>query len=375
MKTNSRRLTRAIIIGLVGVLVLSVSAFAAWGSSTGYGKYKDAVTTVFTDTENVTIDAEAAILFDGETAYKGEMQYKIDGSDYSNYEKSTSVGGNADYDSDYYYYAIGNTETYFYSEEPNYYQYQRDMAYADNPLSFGEEDEKVIRFVKLCADSVVGDLKNNVVLVDDKNGIRSYRLDVTADQIPALITAGFDLLMSVNNQGSGYVVYEGDSVDLTYAAFYEKAKGTPLPEDYFDVLYDDGDDAMWEEYNDICMERDAYYEEIRAKSGESAVLSVKDDGSYDVYANYRTYAFTENYGSSDIEAYLGSNAVLYGVTFDFALDDNDRLVSNDLSVLFSVVDDNGEKHTVELKLNVDFSDYGTTVPDVFDVGDRTLIDG
>ena len=67
--------------------------------------------------------------------------------------------------------------------------------------------------------------------------------------------------------------------------------------------------------------------------------------------------------------------MLHGVTFDFAIDDNDRLVSNDLSVLFSVVDDNGEKHTVELKLNVDFSDYGTTVPDVFDVGDRTLIDG
>ena len=376
MKMNSRRLTRAIMIGLVGVLVLSVSAFAAWGSSTGYGKYKDAVTKIFVDTDNVTIDAEAAILFDGETAHEDEMLWKIDGSDYSKYEKSSSVVKTDAPESEYYYSAIGNTETYFYSEEPeHYYQYERDMAYADNPLSLGAENEKVIRFVKLCADSIIGDLKNNVVLVDDKNGIRSYRLDVTADQMPAVISAGFDLLMSVNNQGSGYVVYEGESNDLTYAVYYEKIKGTPLPEDYFDVLYNDGDDAMWEEYDDICMERDAYYEEIRAKSGESAVLSVKDDGSYDVYANYRTYAFTENYGSSDIEAYLGSNAVLYGVTFDFALDDNDRLVSNDLSVLFSVVDDNGEKHTVELKLNVDFSDYGTTVPDVFDVGDRTLTNG
>ena len=371
MKTNSRRMTRAVLIGLVGVLVLSVSAFAAWGSSTGYGKYKDAVTTIFTDTENVTIDAEGVILFDGETAYKGEMQYKIDGSDYSSYEKSMSFAETEEDVDEYYCYAIGNTETYFYSGDPNYYQYERDMAYADNPLSFGEENDKVIRFVELCADSVIGDLKNNVVLVDDKDGIRSYRLDVTADQIPAVITAGFDLLTSVNDVGSGYVIYD-DDYDASLAAYYEQVHGSPLPEDYFDRLYESDDDAMWEEYNDLCVERDEYYEAIRVKSGDTAVLSVKNDGSYEVYPDYRTYAFSESYGTSNLGAYLGSNAVLYGVTFDFSIDEEDRLTDNDLSVLFSVVDGNGEKHTVELKVCVDFSDYGTTVPDTFDVGDRTL---
>lgn len=370
--SNSKRLTRAVLIGIVGVLVLSVSAFAAWGSSTGYGKYKDAVTKVFTETENVTIDGKISVLYDGDVASKNEMQWKIDGTDYSRMEKELPTKYNEEYGTEFYYWALGNTEGNFYSGEDNYYQYERDMNYAENPLSLGEYGDKAVKFAKLCADTVLGDLKNNVVLVDDKNGIRSYTLDVTADQIPALINAGLDLLMSVEDVGSGYVIY--DDTDAVHAFYCESVMGEPLPEGYFDELYaDDAPGEMWDEYNTVREKMDAYYEEIRQKGGETAMLYVYSDGSYDLYEDYSEYAFDQEYGTTDISAYLGSNAVLHKVRFDFALDENDRLVSNDLSILMNATDSKGKSHTVEMKIEVDFSDYGVTEVTAFDPGDRTLV--
>lgn len=371
MKTNSRRLTRAVLIGLVGVLVLSVSAFAAWGSSSGYGKYKDAVTKIFTETDNVTIDADTSILYDGDVAFHGEYQMKIDGNDYAQYERSTLSDNTDEYGNEFQLTAIGNTETYFYTQEDWYGQYERDMNYADNPLSLGDYGDKVVKFGKLCADTVLGDLKNNVVLVDDKNGIRSYSLEVTADQIPALINSGIDLVMTASGSSGGYVTFE--NTDDAFAFYYEKSKGKALPEGYFDNLYgEDSSEEMWEEYNEIHSEMCAYYEEIRVKSGDGSVLYVKADGSYDVYEDYSSYAMSTEYGTSNMEAYLGKNAVLHKVKFDFSLDKEDRLVANDLSIIFSSTGNDGKGHTVELRLNVDFSDYGTTEVLPLDTGDRQL---
>lgn len=370
MKTNSKRLTRAVVIGLAGVLVLSVSAFAAWGSSSGYGKYKDAVTKIFTETDNVTIDADASIIMDDDVAFHSEMQYKIDGKDYSTYDKSTPTVNTDEYGNEYFRSVIGNTETWFYDNE-TYYQYELDPAERENLLSLGEYGDKVIQFGKLCADTVLGDLKNNVVLVDKKDGIRNYSLDISGDQVPALINSGIDLVLAAGGNSGGYVTYE--DADKSFAAYYEKTYGAPLAEDYFDVLYsDDAPDDLWEEYNDIHQAMDEGYQKILEERGEYAVVYVHADGTYDVYDSYGDYAQTTQYGTSNFEAYLGENAVLSNVKFDFALDEDNNLVSNDLLIRFDSTDKNGESHVVDIVINVDFSDRGTTKVEPFDVGDRTL---
>lgn len=370
MKTNSKRLTRAVVIGLVGVLVLSVSAFAAWGSSSGYGKYKDAVTKVFTETENVTIDADASIIFDDDVAFHSETRYKIDGKDYSTYEKSTPSVNTDEYGEEYFRSVIDNTETWFYDDQ-TYYQYEIDPANRESLLSLGDYGDKVIQFGKICADTVLGDLKNNVVLVDKKDGIRDYTLDISGEQVPALVNSAIDLLLTASGTSGGYVTYE--DCDKTYAVYYEKTKGIPLAEDYFDNLYsDDSTNDMWDEYNNIYEAMDMEYQKILEERGAGAIVHVKTDGTYDVYDSYIDYAQATQYGTNNYEAYLGGNAVLSNVKFDFSLDDKDRLVSNDLLIRFNTTDKDGTSHVVDIVINVDFSDYGTTKVEPFDVGDRTL---
>ena len=370
MKTTSKRLTRAVAIGLAGVLVLSVSAFAAWGSSSGYGKYKDAVTKIFTETDNVTIEADASIIYDEDVAFHSETWYKIDGKDYATYEKSTPSVNTDEYGEEYSRTVIGNTETWFYDDE-TYYQYELDPAGRESLLSLGEHGDNVIQFAKLCADTVLGDLKNNVVLVDKKGGVRNYTLDISGEQVPALINSGIDLVLATGGSSGGYVAYE--DTDKSFAVYYEKTYGTPLAEDYFTNLYgDDSTNEMWEEYNEIYQAMDEQYQKVLEERGAGAIVYVKADGTYDVYDSYMDYAQDTQYGTNNFEAYLGGNAVLSNVKFDFALDEDDNLVSNDLLIRFNTTDKGGTAHVVDIVINVDFSDYGTTKVEPFDVGNRTL---
>ena len=366
-KLFSKRMTRGIVCGLVGVLVLSVSAFAAYGSTSGYGKYKDALTKLVLDTDNVTMKLSAGVSYDGDTPFKTAMVYKYDGKNFSRYEKTvSSIDDNSD---EWYYSVIDGTATQFWSDGDTYdeYPYEGETSFFD----MGEYSDKMVKFLSVFADTVVGDLKNNVVLVNDEDGIRSYSLDVTADQVPALISAGLDLVLAQENT-TNYVSYE--DYDAGYAAYYEKTKGEALPEGYFDTLYDENNTEMWDEYDELTIAMDQEYNSVlQDQYNGEGILYVKADGTYQHYATYSEYAVDAEYGTKDFAAYLGKNAVLSNVKFNFSLDEKDRLVSNDAVVTFSSTDPKGTEHEVKCSLSLKFSDYGTTVVTPFDTGDRTKL--
>lgn len=364
-KLFSKRMTRGVVCGLIGVLVLSVSAFAAYGSTSGYGKYKDAVTKLALDTDNVTMKMSVGISYDGDTPFKNAMVYKYDGKNYSRHEKE--VAKNQENTNEWYASVIDGTYTQFWSESDTYNQspYDGDVSFFD----MGDYSDKVVKFTSLFADTVVGDLKNNVVLVDDKDGIRHYALDVSADQVPALINAGLDLVLAQEND-SNYCTYE--DYEVTYSAYYEKTKGEALPEGYNDLIYEDGNEKMLAEYDDLNQAMDQEYQDIlNNQYGGEGILHIRADGTYQHYPSYSEYVLDANYGSPDFTAYFGKNAVLSNVKFDFALDEKDRLVSNNATVTFNGTDVKGAAHEVKCNLSLRFSDYGTTVVTPFDVGDRT----
>lgn len=372
-KLLSKRMTRGIVCGLIGVLLLSVSAFAAYGSTSGYGKYKTAVTDLVVNTDNVTCKMNGSIVYDGDEAFKTAAVWKIDGKNKSTHEKS--VSSNEDANSEYFYSVIDGTATQFWVEQKTYDQFPTE--YDGDIFGLGGYDDKVVKFASLFADTVLGDLKNNVALVDEENGIRSYRLDVSAKQVPALVSSGLDLLLAADNSSVGYTAY--DDYDAAFAAYYEKVKGEPLPADYFDKLYGEedfeGKEAMGNEHDELSQEMDeGYYDIIQNQYDGKVILHVKSDGSYDVYNSYSEYAMAANYGTSDLEAYLGSNAVLDNVVFDFSLDENDRLVKNTAVVRFDRTDDSGKSHKVEAKIALTFSDYGSTEITPLDTGDRVKSD-
>ena len=364
-KLFSKRMTRGIVCSLVGVLVLSVSAFAAYGSTSGYGKYKDALTKLVLDTDNVTMKLSAGVSYDGDTPFKNAMVYKYDGKNFSRHEKTVScMDGNSD---DWYYSVIDGTVTQFMASNTTYgqYPYEGETSFLD----MGDYSDKMVKFLSVFADTVVGDLKNNVVLVNDEDGIRSYSLDVTADQVPALISAGLDLVLAQENT-TNYVTYE--DYDASYTAYYEKTKGEALPEGYFDTLYNEDDQTRWDEYNEICEAMDQENNAVlQDQYNGEGILYVKADGTYLYYPTYSEYVVDAQYGTSEFAAYLGKNAVLSNVKFNFSLDEKDRLVSNDATVTFSSTDPKGAEHEVKCSLSLKFSDYGTTVVTPFDTGDRT----
>ncbi len=371
-KLFSKRMTRGIVCGLVGVLILSVSAFAAYGSTSGYGKYKDAVTNLVVNSDNMTIKASSSVSYDGDTPSKTAVVYKQDGKNSSTHEKSLSKGSEGS--DEYFYWVIDGTATSFSKNSDTYSQYpdESDGTF----LNMGKYSDKVVKFASLFADTVLGDLKNNVVLVGDEDGIRSYSLDVSAEQVPALINAGIDLVLTQENTG-GYTTYEDQ--EATFAIYYEKIKGEKCPDDFFGIVNSGEYNEFRDEFRDVLDEvtqamDEEYYKILEEQYNGEGILYVKADGSYTAYPTYSEYAMENEYGTSDLEAYLGKNAVLDGVKFNFSLDEKDRLVSNDMTISLSSTDDKGKEHDIQCSFALKISDYGTTQVTPFDVGNRTKVE-
>lgn len=367
-KLFSKRMTRGIVCGLVGVLVLSVSAFAAYGSTSGYGKYKDAVTNLVVNSDNMTMKVSSDLSYDGDMPFKTVMVYKQDGKNSSTHEKDMSKGSEGS--DEYFYSVIDGTATSFFKDSDEYSQFpdESDGTF----LNMGKYSDKVVKFASLFADTVLGDLKNNVVLVGDEDGIRSYSLDVSAEQVPALINAGIDLVLTQENTSS-YTTYEDH--EATFALYYEKIKGEKCPDDFFDMANSGEHDELWDVMDEVTTAMDEEYNKILTEqyNGEG-ILYVKSDGSYTVYPTYSEYVMENDYGTPNFEAYLGKNAVLDGVKFNFSLDEKDRLVSNDMTISFSSTDNKGKAHDLQCSFALKVSDYGTTQVTPFDVGNRTKAD-
>lgn len=365
MPKNPKRLMRALVCGLIGVLLLSVSAFAAYGSTSGYGKYKDAVKTLVTDTNNVTCNVNATLKYDGEVINKYATEAKIDENDVYSHESSVT-NGVSDYES--YTATMDGVTTSFNVNDSIYVQYESDYS---NTLFFGDESDKIVNFAELLADTVLGDLKNNVVLLSTEDGLSNYSLGLSGEQIPAVINAGIALMTASDNTNTGWVTYEDN--EATYAAYYEETTGNSLPEGYFDELYANGSDEEWNAYYEIWDAMDVKYQDmLRDEYNYDVILYVKTDGSYAVYDSYDVYAEECLVDSGYIEDYLSDNAVLSSVVCNFSINDDNQLASNDFTVIFDTVDTKGVSHQVEFFISAKLSDYGSTVISPLDVGDRTL---
>ena len=365
---NPRRLMRALIFGLIGVLVLSVSALAAYGSTSGYGKYKAAVKTLVTSAQNMTCKVETALVYDGKTVSADTVETLIDGKNGSVHEVNV-INGETQYDT--YNTTIDGTTTSFDQSNTYYDEYKNGDFY--NSFGFGENADKFVNFGELLADTVLGDLKNNVVLVSSENGLSSYTMDLNAEQIPPVINAGLAFMTATDNMGVGWVEYE-DS-DASYANYYKETTGKDLPDGYFDELYSSNDQDTWDEYNQIWAKMDDQYQKILTdKYNSDVILYVKTDGSYKAYTSYDAYAEECLTDSGYISNYLTDSAALNNVAVNFTVNDKNQLIRNDFTLTFQTADTKGKSHEIVYKISAQFSDYGTTKVSPLDVGGRTLYD-
>lgn len=348
-----RKRNRLLVCLAAGVLILAVSATAAFGSVNGYTKYKEALKSLALETDNFTATGTMQVNYDGKEIASLQQDFAMEGQNV--YSHSVSKD------------ASGQMETY------------------DTLLGIDTDDEmanRMVNFVEIAADTVVGELKNNFVQVGKENGVTQYQIEIAQNQVPSLVNAGLSLFaysVDASNR-ENYTVNFAD-YSATVIHNYESTTGETLPEEFKDGYSNGYDDAWYETYGDLLDKveevnatnwEEKYYNVLEEQGG--GIVYVSEDGSYDYYADYDAFAAAHPEAVGDsLESYVGQDLNLEKVLCTFSVDDQGRLTDNHIEVTFQTTEKDGSSHTLVLTGDVTLTNYGTTTVQPLDVGDRTLI--
>lgn len=377
---------------IAGVCVLTVSATAAFGSINGYANYKTAVKALALDVDNVSAEGTFTLTYDGQEVLKGQADVGCDGAD----QYSHSVVSDGTSTTESWNATVDGVNTWFNSDDTHYYSYQAETEKSGHGLmNIGSDDEmsqRVFTLLELGADTVVGDLKNNVVEIDAGDGLYTYQLDIDSSQVPAVVNAALSVFAYATSENVANTRYvEWEDWGKSSVSWYEQQTGETLDPDfaahYCGEVKDD--DAWWnDDANQALLDKvseqeskmhEYYYQELDKKiaaSGlTSGVLYVAVDGSTIFYPNEKAYH--EAVGMTDVndfESLIGQDLTLDNVHFTFTVNRDLQLTANQGEATFTTVDDKGGKHTLVLTADAALSDYGTTVVKPLDVGDRQPYD-
>ena len=359
---------------VAGILILSVSAFAAFDSVSGYAQYKTAAKALLLQTDNVTVSGNVSVCYDGreiagtsiemqkdgQNNYSHVIERNMDGSDpWENFE-DTHNGVRS-------WYTVGMVNE---KDQPFYYVDKTAEPYPENLLSMDMSDEmstRLVAFAEIAVDTVVGDLKNNFVQVGAEDGVNTYRVDIDENQVPALVSAGLSLLASVeaeNNNGCS-VVYESDWNEMC-VAYYERTTGETLPDGFKGpfIRCDGITDQWYEEYGDleekVCnMSSEMDNEVWEMVNDKGGLVYLHADGTYDHYADRTAFlaAHPEEAGMDDM---MAGEMVLQHVTCEFSVDKAGHLLKNTAEAQFVVTNPDGKSHDFAVGFELNGSDYGTT---------------
>lgn len=327
-----RKRNRLLVCLAAGVLILAVSATAAFGSVNGYTKYKEALKSLALETDNFTATGTMQVNYDGKEIASLQQDFAMEGQNVYSHSVSKDASGQMEtYDT-----LLDGVRTEFNMNDKYYYQVDygtnQDTTLASNLLGIDTDDEmanRMVNFVEIAADTVVGELKNNFVQVGKENGVTQYQIEIAQNQVPSLVNAGLSLFaysVDASNR-ENYTVNFAD-YSATVIHNYESTTGETLPEEF----------------------KDGY------------------SNGYDAFAA----AHPEAVGDS-LESYVGQDLNLEKVLCTFGVDDQGRLTDNHIEVTFQTTEKDGSSHTLVLTGDVTLTNYGTTTIQPLDVGDRTLI--
>lgn len=311
-----KKRNRLTICLVAGVLILAVSATAAFGSVNGYSKYKEAVKALALETDNFTANGTLKMICDGKEVVHVTEDYAMDGHNMSSHSISKdSMGSHEQYET-----ILNGVNTWFDVNDRYYYQseYETDSSsLGGNLLGVDQDDEmarRMVNFMEIAADTVVGELKNNFVQVGKEDGATLYQVEIAKNQVPSLVNAGLSLFAYSVGQSHDYdytVNYEDYSA--TAIQNYEKVTGETLPET-FKEGYINGGNEQWYEDNEELLQKveevnaenweEKYYEVLEKNNG--GIVYVKADGTYDYYADYDAFAAAKpELVADNLESYIG----------------------------------------------------------------------
>lgn len=380
-----KKRNRITVCLVAGVLILAVSAGAAFGSVNGYSTYKEAVKALALKTDNVTMQGSMKATLDGKEFVSMTGEMAIDGQNKSSHVISSEFGGQKE---ERYDTTLNNTETWFNADSKYYNQYtcDKDQTAEDsnNLLGISADDEmskRMVNFMEIAADTVMGDLKNNFVQLGKDGDKTQYQIEISKDQVPSLVNAGLSLFAYsvAADEGTDWGVYYED-YNASMLNTYEKLSGNKLSEEFRNGYLQRDDSAVWYDKNekqineilDFLSEKDwerQYYDQLDNKQG--GIVFVKTDGTSVYYKDYKSYAKANpKMVEDDMSTYLGQDMVLKTAQCKFGVDKNGNLTNNTLTATFTTTDQDGKNHELVVTADVTLSNYGTTTIQKLDTGDR-----
>lgn len=213
--TPKKRKTTVIIGMALGITMLSGAAFASYTTANGYEVCKSALKGL-TENENYTSALAIKACYDGEELahqYVTEL-YDRDGDVKLNRTESYEGEELKTYYQDNSYIHVDSHN----GEDVSSYVYTNRDFFTSGAFDLWNgmnEDEKnttnkIMRFVELVGDTIVGDLKNNFVYVSSENGFDTYEINLDAIQIPEVINAGLSAMFGTFN--TGYSSHRADPI-------------------------------------------------------------------------------------------------------------------------------------------------------------------
>lgn len=380
-----KKRNRITVCLVAGVLILAVSAGAAFGSVNGYSTYKEAVKALALKTDNVTMQGSMKATLDGKEFVSMTGEMAIDGKNKSSHVISSEFGGQKE---ERYDTTLNNTDTWFNADSKYYneYTYDNDQTAEDsnNLLGISADDEmskRMVNFMEIAADTVMGDLKNNFVQLGKDGDKTQYQIEISKDQVPSLVNAGLSLFAYsvAADEGTDWGVYYED-YNASMLNTYEKLSGNKLSEEFRNGYLQRDDSAVWYDKNekqineilDFLSEKDwerQYYDQLDNKQG--GIVFVKTDGTSVYYKDYKSYAKANpKMVEDDMSTYLGQDMVLKTAQCKFGVDKNGNLTNNTLTATFTTTDQDGKNHELVVTADVTLSNYGTTTVQKLDTGDR-----
>jgi hypothetical protein len=350
---------------VAGMLVLTSAVYANYDNAGGYSNYKNAVKNLVFEADNYTADADMKLIIDGKAVNNSKVIYKCNNGDTSQYMQNEENFDGEPVKTELYTYAQGKMKYSYFPKTNEYYESESDTENRKTIVPLDDAtSKKAVRFAELMADTFVGDLKNNVTLVSEEDGVRKYSIHVEKSQIPEIVNAGLSLMFTANNNSTmdgSYVTY--DNYEKAFEAFYKEKTG----KEYSELGYENLSESEMQTINDCYNEFDEKYEDILDDKGDKGMLVVLEDGDYEYYDTYEEYMQSENISSQlQTMAMFGDEPYIDDVTMNVTLDAKGRLAENYLEASLVGKDEDGEKHTATMKIDSKIYDYDNTIVEEFE---------
>jgi len=352
---------------LVAAAVLGGAVTAAAIMGSPYETLKYAVLDAVTE-RNATIEGIATLTVNG-VQTENSKTHSIQGDKSSLVYRFDDEGNNVGF----YYSTNGLSVSslgFVMDDGTEWYSasvYRSDKYYSGRSMaSFFSDDERnsaAMRFFELLADTVIGDLKNNITMTSE-NGVRRVQGTLTESQVPEIVKAGLDML--IEQSGGGYhggtnkVSFDGRVYVYEDYRINQGVKSvTVCRQQVLPMTAEEREN--WD--------NGTFYENL-GKEDFWGITYIDDvpyiaDGARTVVDDYKVPATIDDYGDYDegdlFSMPMKSLAIKY-IHGEADVDMDGNLLRVNLSGTCTVTDVFGRTSDVEVKASADFSDIGTSDP-------------